>query len=93
MLSLTSLLKKLPYFIALACILSFTAACEKKKTAAEIQKEKVDAFRHKQKIEAIKAYTELVNKYPESEHIAAAKEKLKTLGPLPATPTPVKKTK
>lgn len=90
MLSSTFWLKKLPYFIALAGVLSFTA-CEKKKTAAEIQKEKVDAFRRKQKIEAIKSYTELVNKYPDSEHVAAAKERLKVLGPLPASPTPIKK--
>ena len=90
MLSPNLLLKKLPYFIALACVLSFTA-CEKKKTAAQLQSEKVDTFRKKQKIEAIKAYTELVNKYPDSEHVAAAKDKLKVLGPLPATPTPLKK--
>lgn len=90
MLSPTLWLKKLPYLVALVCVLSFTA-CEKKKTSAEIQKEKVDAFRKKQKIEAIKSYTELVNKYPDSEHAAAAKERLKILGPLPATPTPVKK--
>lgn len=90
MLSSTLLLKKLPYLIALACVLSFTA-CEKKKTSAEQAKEKVDAFRKKQKIEAIKAYNELITKYPDSEHIAAAKERLKILGPMPATPTPAKK--
>jgi outer membrane protein assembly factor BamD (BamD/ComL family) len=84
------LTKLLPVLIAVACILGATG-CEKKKTAAELQKEKVDAFRKHQKIEAIKAYTDLVNKYPESEHIAEAKAKLQALGPMPATPTPVKK--
>ena len=90
MLSPHSLLKKLFYLLALTCVLSFTA-CTKKKTAAELQKDKVDAFRKKQKVEAIKAYTELVNKYPTSEHVAEAKEKLRVLGPMPATPTPAKK--
>ncbi|HSI11108.1 MAG TPA: hypothetical protein VK961_03650 [Chthoniobacter sp.] len=91
MLSPSLWLKKLPYLLALACVLNFTGCGEKKKTSAEIQKEKVDAFRKKQKIEAIKSYTELINKYPQSEHAEAAKERLKVLGPLPATPTPVKK--
>ena len=90
MLSPTFLLKKLPYLVALACVLSFTA-CEKKKTSSELQREKVDTFRKQQKIEAIKRYKDLVEKYPDSEHVAAAKERLKILGPLPATPTPTKK--
>jgi hypothetical protein len=90
MLSPHSLLKKLPHLIAIVCVLS-VAACEKKKTSAEMQKAKVDAFRKHQKGEAIKAYTELVNKYPDSEHVPAAKDKLKVLGPMPATPTPAKK--
>lgn len=90
MLSPTFLLKKLPLLLALAGVLSMTA-CEKKKTAAEMQKEKVDAFRKHQKIEAMKAYTDLVNKFPDSDHVAEAKERLKALGPMPATPTPAKK--
>lgn len=84
------LLKKLPLLLAVAVALG-TAACEQKKTAAEVQADKVSAFRKRQKIEAIKAYTQLVNKYPDSEHAAEAKERLKVLGPLPATPTPTKK--
>ncbi len=90
MLSPHSLLKKLFCLLALVCVLSVTG-CTKKKTAAEVQKEKVDAFRQHQKIEAIKAYNELINKYPDSEHIAEAKEKLRVLGPMPATPAPAKK--
>lgn len=90
MLSSKFLLTKLPVLIGVACILGATG-CEKKKTAAEVQKEKVDAFRKHQKIEAIKAYTDLINKYPESDHVAEAKAKLQALGPMPATPTPVKK--
>jgi hypothetical protein len=64
--------------------------CEKKKTAAEMNAVKVTAFRNRQKNEAIKAYTELINKYPDSEHVAEAKERLKSLGPPAASPTPTK---
>jgi hypothetical protein len=90
MLSPTLSLHKLASAFVILSLLSL-AACEKKKTSAEVHQEKIDAFRKHEKIEAIKAYTDLVNKYPESEHIAAAKERLKVLGPLPATPTPAKK--
>ena len=68
-----------------------TSACEHKETAAEKQARKVQAFRVHQKIEAIKAYTDLVNKFPDSEYAPKAQERLKALGPMPATPTPVKK--
>jgi hypothetical protein len=85
------LLKKLPFVLALACLLGVTGCGEKKKTAAEVQKAKVDAFRQHQKVEAIKAYTDLVNKFPDSEHVAEAKERLKVLGPPPVSPTPAKK--
>ena len=93
MLSPTALLKKLPFLLVLACLLSVTACGEKKKTASEVHKEKEDAFRKHQKIEAIKAYTDLVNKFPDSDHVAEAKERLKVLGPMPATPTPAAKKK
>jgi len=88
--SLTPLLKKLFLVLTLVSVLSATA-CKPEKTAAQKQAEKVDAFRKHQKLEAIKAYTDLVNKFPDSEHVAEAKERLKVLGPLPATPTPAKK--
>jgi hypothetical protein len=91
MLSSISLLKKLPCLLALACLLGVTACGEQKKTALELKKAKEDAFRKHQKIEAIKAYTDLINKFPASEHVAEAKERLKVLGPMPATPTPAKK--
>ena len=90
MLSPHSLLKKLFYLLALAGVFSFSA-CQQKKTAAELAKKKVDDFRQHQKIEAIKAYNELITKYPDSEHVAEAKAKLKVLGPMPATPTPAKR--
>jgi hypothetical protein len=88
---LPNLLRKtLPFLLALAILPGFTS-CEKKKTAAELQAEKVTAFRKRQKGEAIKAYAELVKQYPDSEHAAEAKERLKALGPPPGTPTPAKK--
>ncbi|GEM_PF-1607875 len=79
-------------FIVLAAALSFGAAgCKKKKTVAEMQAEKVTVFRQKQKVEAIKSYTALVTKYPDSEFAAKAQERLNVLGPLPAaTPAPKK---
>jgi hypothetical protein len=85
----TSLLKKLPLLLALASLLGATA-CEHKKTAAEKQAERVQAFRVHQKGEAIKAYTELVNKFPDSEFASKAQERLKALGPMPATPPKAK---
>jgi len=90
MLSPITLLKKLPLLLALASLLG-TTACEHKKTAAEKQAEKVNAFRLHQKIEAIKAYKDIVDKFPDSEYAAKAKERLKVLGPPPATPPKVKK--
>lgn len=78
--------------LLLAAALSFgTTGCKKKKTSAELQAEKVDAFRQKQKVEAIKSYTALVTKYPDSEFAPKAQERLNALGPLPAgTPAPKK---
>lgn len=80
-------------FVVLAAALSFgSTGCTKKKTSAELQAEKVNAFRQKQKIEAIKSYTALVTKYPDSEFAPKAQERLNVLGPLPAaTPAGAKK--
>ena len=85
MLSPTTLLKKPVLLLALVSLLGATA-CEHKKTAAEIQAEKSNAFRLHQKGEAIKAYKDLVDKFPTSEYAAKAQERLKVLGPPPATP-------
>jgi len=78
--------------VLLAAVLTAGATgCKKKKTAAELQEEKVNAFRARQKNEAIKAYTALVTKYPDSEYAPKAKERLNVLGPLPAaTPAAAK---
>jgi hypothetical protein len=73
-----------------AAVLAGAVACTKKETAAERQAKVVQTFRNKQKIEAIKSYTALVEKYPDSEFAPKAKERLGVLGPLPAA-TPAKK--
>ena len=53
--------------------------------------EKKKEFRVKQKQVAIKAYKDLVDKYPDSEFAPKAKEKLQKLGPPTATPAAKKK--
>ena len=67
------------------------AACKDTKTQAELMADKKKEFKAKQKQVAIKAYKDLVDKYPESEFAPKAKEKLQQLGPPTATPAPKKK--
>jgi len=74
-----------------AALLGGVTACKPKPTAAQLQAVKVDAFRKRQKIEAIKAYTALVAKYPDSPYAPKAQERLNVLGPLPAATPAVKK--
>lgn len=77
--------------ILLAALLAGGVACAKKQTAAQQQAAKKQAFRTKQKGEAIRAYTELTTKYPDSEFAPKAQERLTALGPMPATPASKKK--
>jgi hypothetical protein len=65
------------------------SGCKKEQSAAEKQAAKVEAFKIRQKGEAIKTYTALVEKYPDSEFAPKAKERLGALGPMP-TATPKK---
>lgn len=83
--------QKITLLLLAAALLAGGAACKKKQTAAEKQAAVVDAFRKKQKTEAIKSYTALVEKYPDSEFAAKAKERLSVLGPLPAATPAAKK--
>jgi hypothetical protein len=77
--------------VCLAIVFAFGGvACSKKKTAAEQQAEKVNAFRERQRGEAIKAYTALTTKFPDSEFAPKAQERLTALGPPPASPAPKK---
>ena len=66
-------------------------ACDQKKTQAELMAEKKKEFRVKQKQVAIKAYQDLVDKYPDSEFTPKAKARLQQLGPPAATPALKKK--
>ncbi len=80
----------LPLLVAVA-ILGGMTACKPKPTAAQLQAEKVKQFRERQRVEAIKAYKALVDKYPDSEFAPKAKERLGSLGPLPAATAAPKK--
>lgn len=85
------MLQKFVFLLLAAAILAAGTACKKTQTATEKEAAKVTAFRQKQKAEAIKSYTAIVEKYPESEFAAKAKERLAALGPMPAaTPAPKK---
>lgn len=66
------------------------SGCKKEQSAAQKEAARVEAFRLRQKAQAIKSYTDLVEKYPESEWAPKAKERLGALGPMP-TATPKKK--
>lgn len=70
--------------LTLAGLVAFGAAsC--KKSQKDIAAEKQAKFRAEQKARAVKAYQELVKKYPDSEYAEKAKERIRSLTP-PATP-------
>jgi outer membrane protein assembly factor BamD (BamD/ComL family) len=77
-------------FAVSTLLLTGFSGCKKTQSAAEVQLAKKKAFQDRQKVEAIKTYTALVEKYPDSEFAAKAKERLGVLGPMP-TATPKKK--
>ena len=86
-----SMLRLLLPFLVIATMLTGVTACKPKPTAAQQQALKVKQFRERQRIEAIKAYKALVDKYPDSEYAPKAKERLNELGPLPAATPGTKK--
>lgn len=64
------------------------AGCkEKKKSDAELNREKETKWREGQRQKAIKYYGELIKNYPDSPHVEEAKKRLEALGPA-TTPTP-----
>ena len=81
------MLKRTALLILAAAFCLGGVACEKKKTKAEILADKKKEFRARQKKQAIKAYHDLVTKYPDSEFAPKAQERLDQLGP----PEPPKK--
>jgi hypothetical protein len=59
--------------------------CEGKKTAAQLNLEKQKAWQAQKKERAARTYQELIEKFPDSEHVAEAKQRLAAIGPV-ATP-------
>lgn len=74
--------KTLPILLAAAFAFG-AAACSGKKTAAEMQAEKEKAWREEQRAKAIKYYSELTEKFPDSQYAPKAKERLNSLGAQP----------
>ena len=71
--------------LCIALAIAVTApGCSKKKTAAEMQAEKEQAWRAKQRTKAVEYYSEIVEKYPDSQYAGQAKERLGSLGGAPA---------
>jgi hypothetical protein len=77
-----------PILLLATLICLGSAACEHKKTQAEVKAERVKAFRKKQMEKAIKSYQEIATKYADSEYAPKAKERLQHLK---AGETPAKK--
>lgn len=75
------MLRRILLLLLAAALCLGGVACEKKKTKAEIMADKKKEFRARQKKEAIKAYQNLVTKYPDSEYAPKAQERLDQLGP------------
>ena len=76
---------KYPLYLLLAVALCFGAvACKSKQTQAQLNAEKEKGWREQQRQRAVKYYSELAEKYPDSPFAAQAKQKLQQLG----LPTP-----
>ena len=74
------MLRKLPLLLLALALPLAHLACEKK-PATENLAEKAKVFRERQRKEAIKAYSALVEKYPDSPYTDKARERLQQLGP------------
>ena len=61
--------------------LGFAGCKEKKKSDAELNREKETKWRERQRAQAIKYYGELIKNYPDSPHVEEAKKKLEALRP------------
>lgn len=70
------LLAGLPLLLSLA-------ACEQKKSAAELKTEAEQRVRADKLVKARKYYNELVQKYPDSPYAEQARQKLQAMGPAP----------
>jgi hypothetical protein len=81
------MLKRL-FLLCLTLAVALAApGCSKKQTAAEMQAEKERVWRERQRVRSAEYYNEIVQKYPDSEYAAQAKERLDALGgPPPPKP-------
>ena len=75
------MLKRLVLLLLAAALCAGGAACKGQSTQAEIKAQKQRDFRARQKKLAIKAYQDLITKYPDSEYATKAQERLDQLGP------------
>ena len=76
--------KTLPILLAVAFAFG-AAACSGKKTAAEAQAEKEKTWRAEQRTKAIKYYSEITEKFPDSQYAPKAKERLNSMGAQPVS--------
>ncbi|MHA3771384.1 hypothetical protein ACXR0O_07595 [Verrucomicrobiota bacterium sgz303538] len=83
--------KTLPILLAVAIAFG-AAACSGKKTAAQEQAEKEKVWRAKQRTRAVEYYSEIVEKFPDSQYANQAKERLNAMGAQPVTKTGAGKT-
>ena len=75
------MLKRLALLILAAALCAGGSACKGQATQAEIKAQKQRDFRARQKKLAIKAYQDLVTKYPDTEFAPKAQERIEKLGP------------
>lgn len=78
------MLRQLFALTLIAALSGGAIGCKKEKTQAELQAEKVKAFRERQRKAAAQAYQDLVEKYPDSPYAEQAKQKVQELGGAPA---------
>ena len=79
------MLKFVPLLLSAVFLTFAETGCEKKKTQAQLNAERDKLAKDERKKQAVKYYQELVDKYPDSEFAAQAKERLRAIGPV-ATP-------
>ena len=80
------MLKKTLTLLLAVAVLAGGAACKGKKTAAEQKAEQDKVWREQQKRKAQEYYAELVEKFPDTQYAAQAKERLDVIGTPPPKP-------
>jgi outer membrane protein assembly factor BamD (BamD/ComL family) len=72
--------KKISLLLLAAALCFGATACKQKQTEAQMNAELEKKWRTQQQQRAIKYYTELAEKFPDSPQAAQAKERLQALG-------------